>query len=127
MYVTIRRGDLLRMRSSMRFRFFCWFAVRSCPARDCPRDLGSIGGYVGPPPQTSMIRRRLGYACGTKAGTGNDGTTTIHTGHDDQSETDSQSQFSEETNTARQVLSSKRKALVRTDKECERSPSELLR
>jgi hypothetical protein len=57
-----------------------------------------------------MIRR---LRHGTKADTG-DRTTITHTGHDDQSETDSQSQFSEETNTAPQVLSSKRKAPVCT-------------
>ncbi len=45
------------------------------------------------------------------------GTTDTHTGHDDQSETDSQSQFSEEANLA----PSKRKALVCTDKDCQRS------
>jgi hypothetical protein len=72
---------------------------------------------------TSMIRR---LRHGAKADTC-DGTTTTHTAHDDQSETDSQSQFSEETNTAPQVLSSKRKALVCTDKDYQRSPSKLLR
>ena len=68
--------------------------------------------------------RRLGR--GTKANTG-DSTTTAHTGYDDQSETDSQSQFSEETNTAPQVLSSKGKAQVCTDgdKDCQWSLSEL--
>ena len=60
-----------------------------------------------------MLRR---VRPGTKADTG-DGTTTTHTGHDDQSESDSQSQFSEETNAAPQVLSSKGKAQVCTDKD----------
>ena len=70
-----------------------------------------------------MIRRLRAVR---KADTG-DGTAATHTAHDDQSETDSQSQFSEETNTAPQVLSSKRKALVCTDKGCQRSPSKRLR
>ena len=71
----------------------------------------------------TMIRR---LRHGTRADTG-DATTTTHEGHDDQSETDSQSQFSEETNTAPQVLSSKRKAPVCTDKDWQRSTSKLLR
>ena len=56
--------------------------------------------------------RRLRHAS-RKADSG-DGTT-IHKGHDDQSETDSQNQSSEEIKTASKVLSSKRKALVCTD------------
>ncbi|KAF8496433.1 phospholipid:diacylglycerol acyltransferase [Russula emetica] len=59
-----------------------------------------------------MIRR---LRPGAKADIG-DGTTTTHTAHDDQSETDSQSQFSEETNNAPQVLSSKRKALLQNQR-----------
>lgn len=71
---------------------------------------------------TSMIRR---LRPGVKANKG-DGTTTTHTAYDDQSETDSQSQFSEETNTAPHVPSSKGKAQVCTDKDCQRSSSEQL-
>jgi hypothetical protein len=53
--------------------------------------------------------------CGTKTKTDRDtgaGTTATHTGHDDQSETDTQSQFSDEANTTPQVVSRKTKAPV---------------
>ncbi len=100
-----RRGDLLRMQ-------FVW-----CGSELSGPDFAHvIGVHMGVSARcvsgaTSMLRR---LRHGRKADTGN-GTTATHTGHDDQSETDSQSQFSEEINTAPQVLSSKRKALVCTD------------
>jgi len=89
---------------------------RSCPtAQTCPRDLSVIGGCAGPLRQWRSgmpVTRRLRPATGTStSGTKADPTAT-HTGHDDQSESDSQSQVSEETNTAPQVLSRKRKVLV---------------
>jgi hypothetical protein len=113
-----RRGDLLRMR----FFWLCGFgAVRPGVVHVIRVELAGVSARsVSGAPR--MIRR---LRHGTKADTG-DGTTT-HTGHDDQSETDSQSQFSEETNTAPQVLSSKRKAPVCTDKDSRWSPSKLLR
>jgi hypothetical protein len=112
-----RRGDLLRMR-------FFWFS-NGCDLEVRPGVVHVIGvelagvsarcviGSVAP---TSMIRRlRPGHG------------TTTRTAQDDQSETDSQSHSSEEINTAAQVLSSKGKAQVCTDKDYQRSRRELLR
>jgi hypothetical protein len=66
--------------------------------------LGVSGG--APYKHYSMCRLRPGAKTKTDTGAG---TTALHTEHDDQSETDTQSQFSEEAYTPPKVVSSKAK------------------